>query len=205
MHELHKALAVDLPGQEAQYTLASKDRAYTNLEMARADPDVRPAAVLALFHPRNGESHITLIRRNSYPGVHSDQISFPGGKAEPTDSKLEETALRETEEEVGVSASRVKLLGSLTEVYIPPSGFLVRPFVGYAADELEFHPDSREVVEVLNFPVGDFMNARSVRNVRVEVRNMHMRVPAYVIGDQVIWGATAMMIGELTSVIRKCK
>ena len=95
----------------------------------------KKAAVLALFYPCDiGRVNIALILRKTYKGVHSNQVGFPGGKYEDSDGSLEYTALRETEEEVGVSISKIDMITTLTKVYIPPSNYMVYPFFGFCKD-----------------------------------------------------------------------
>ena len=104
-----------LPGIESHYKLAP----YKGLARKKAqeqDPNPRLSAVLALLFPKNNEPHVLLTLRNSYKGVHSKQVSFPGGKREEIDKSFEQTALRETEEEVGISPKSIKVIGKLTEV-----------------------------------------------------------------------------------------
>ena len=108
----------------------------------------RQAAVLMLFYPKNKQTHLALIVRNTYPGVHSSQIGFPGGKVEESDFNLEETALRETHEEVGINREKVEIIKSFSQIYIPPSNFLVAPFMGISQQELTFVPDLHEVKRV---------------------------------------------------------
>ena len=97
-------------------------------------------------------AHLALIVRNTYPGVHSSQISFPGGKEEEEDLNLEHTALRETEEEVGVEQNKVKIIRPFSKIYIPPSNFLgCKSFLGFSQENLNFIPNPDEVKRVLEF------------------------------------------------------
>ena len=115
-------------------------------------PDAKQSAVLVLLYPKEGETHFVLIERNTYEGVHSGQIGLPGGRVEPGDGSFEATALRETQEELGVNPKAVTMVRALSDVYIPPSNFLVYPFVGYMDTTPVFNPDSREVYEVVEVP-----------------------------------------------------
>lgn len=198
---VREALSRTLPGQEAQYKMVPPSRPRTNLTEVRGLSDVRKASVLALIHPIDNAPHLTFIRRNDYPGVHSGQISFPGGKVEPNDTSLEHTALRETQEEVGVQSSAVELISSLTEVYIPPSRFLVRPYVGIAHNPLEFQADPREVKEILHFPLSVLLQPDCCVEREVRGTNYRLNVPAFEIENHIIWGATAMMLSELITAL----
>lgn len=199
--ELKEGLSQELPGQQAQYKMVPPGRERTRLEnITYSNP--KKAAVLVLLYPKQEVPHIVLMKRNSYPGVHSGQISFPGGKLEKFDKNLEQAAVRESNEELGILPSKVSILGELTQVYIPPSNFLVNPFVGFSEERPEFVPDNKEVTEVLEVPFSDVLNPDNLSNVELKVRGNPIEVPAYTLNGHVVWGATAMMLSELTSLIR---
>lgn len=131
-------IPIELPAVASHIKMAPKERieALKNLDLKIENP--RIAAVMMLFYPKNNETHLVLIVRNAYNGVHSSQIAFPGGKYETTDADYEETALRETHEEVGVPPEKIEIVKHFTPMYIPPSNFLVHPFLGIAREELMF-------------------------------------------------------------------
>jgi len=163
----------------------------------------RKAAVLMLFYPKNKMTHLALIVRNSYPGIHSSQIGFPGGKVEEFDINLEATALRETHEEVGIHPEKVKIIKTFSEIYIPPSNFLVAPFMGISHEELFFIPDLEEVKSVLEFSIADFLDEKSITKVKMSTSYAtDIEVPAFMVEKYVVWGATAMMMSELKETIK---
>ena len=163
----------------------------------------KKAAVLMLFYPKNEIVHLALIVRNTYSGVHSSQIGFPGGKVELSDANLAETALRETHEEVGVHPNKIKIIKAFSEVYIPPSNFLVAPFMGIAHEELLFIPNETEVKSVLEFTLTDFLNDKNITTVNISTSYAKaIDVPAFVIDNNIVWGATAMMMSELKEVLK---
>ena len=128
IEQLEAGLKQPLPGQEVQYQMAHVVR-------RRVEPPptyAKQAAVLALFYPLKERWHLVFIERQASHADdrHAGQISFPGGRQEPSDASLQETALREAEEEVGLDISQVNVLGRLTHLYIPVSNYLVNPFVG---------------------------------------------------------------------------
>lgn len=167
------------------------------------DKNPRKAAVLMLFYPKNEVTHLALIVRNSYPGVHSSQIGFPGGKVEEYDVDLEETALRETHEEVGIEPQKIKIIKPFSEIYIPPSNFLVAPFMGVSHEELTFVPDLDEVKRVLEFSIADFLDEKSITKVKMSTSYAtDIEVPAFMVDKYVVWGATAMMMSELKETIK---
>lgn len=150
----------------------------------------RDSAVLLLL-TRNNE--IVFIRRTQDGRTHGGQIAFPGGTREPNDATLADTATRETEEEIGVPPSDVTTLGLLTRLYIPVSNFSVQPFVGLLRAMPEFICQPGEVDEVLIFPVNEF--ARATDTFRHEPGS-RARMPCYRFGEDIVWGATAMIVAE---------
>ncbi|NBW27930.1 MAG: CoA pyrophosphatase [Flavobacteriaceae bacterium] len=162
----------------------------------------RKAAVLMLIYPKTNKSHLALIVRNTYPGVHSAQIGFPGGKVELEDDSLTQTALRETHEEIGIHPEKIEVIKSFTEVYIPPSNFIVAPFLGISYSELEFVEQEEEVAGIIEFPLLDFLNEKTIVNKFMNTSyGKNIEVPTFKINDHYVWGATAMMMSELKEVL----
>ncbi len=191
-----------LPGQGAHEKMAPMHRKSLS-ESELFNTGYRTAAVLALLvpDPINSIPRIVLIERSEGPVSHSGQISFPGGKREG-DEDLLVTALREANEELGIQANQVSLLGGLTSLYIPPSNFLVHPFLAYMNEIPEFILSEAEVKRVLLLPLASFLDQG---NISIEIfRNSNgtsVEAPTYRIDDVTIWGATAMMIAEISSLI----
>ena len=155
------------------------------------------ASVLLLLYPNEfGEMNFVLIRRRVYNGIHSGQISFPGGKPDHLDNDLWATALRETHEEVGIPSDEVKYIRSLTKLYVPPSNFLIIPYMGYLQSPYVFTPDSREVEAILEISLMDFINKKSVLTKQLNSNSNSITVPAYIFDQNVVWGATAMILSE---------
>jgi 8-oxo-dGTP pyrophosphatase MutT (NUDIX family) len=195
-------IPVELPALSAHIKLAPKERVegLKNLDLEAKNP--RIAAVMMLLYPKNGETHLVLIVRNAYDGVHSSQIAFPGGKYETTDVDLEATALRETNEEIGVSPEKITVIKHFTPMYIPPSNFLVHPFLGIAKEELSFYPDVREVASIIELPLSDFLKDEIIIEATLSTSyGNNILVPAFDIQKHVVWGATAMILSELRDVL----
>ncbi|WP_130735896.1 CoA pyrophosphatase [Flavobacterium sp. J27] len=193
-----KLLAAD-----AHAKMAPLERISFLKEVSYENKKPREAAVLMLFYPKDEVTHLALIVRNSYPGVHSSQIGFPGGKVEIEDANLEATALRETHEEVGIAPHKIEIIKPFSKVYIPPSNFLVSPFMGISHEELSFVPDHDEVKYVLEFPLLAFLDDQSITNVRMTTSYAtDIEVPAFMVEKYVVWGATAMMMSELKEAVK---
>ncbi len=197
---LREQLQNPLPGRDAQLKMSHKVRKYYH----SAPEDAKVACVLALFYPRADTSYMPLIvRDSSNPNDrHGGQIGFPGGKQEEGDKSLEEVALREAEEEIGIVANDVQILGRLTELYIPVSNFVVHPFVGYINYLPKFRPQESEVQSIIEVPFSHFSTPEIVRTKDLKVgQNITLkRVPYFDIHGKVVWGATAMMLNELLEV-----
>lgn len=193
-----------LPAEEAHAKMAPMGRMdiLKNLNPQHFTP--RKAAVMMLFYPKHNQTHLVLIVRNSYPGVHSSQIAFPGGKVESEDKTLACTALRETEEEIGVSQNKIQLIRAFTDVYIPPSNFLVRPYFGFSEDSLDFFPQESEVAGIIELPLADFLDDKNLVMRRMSTSYAAaIDVPAFLVKEHIVWGATAMMMSELKETIKK--
>ncbi len=163
----------------------------------------RKSAVLIAFYPYQQEAYLPLILRPPYDGTHGGQMAFPGGRMEDFDESYERTALREAEEEIGLKALDVTILGSLTEVYIPPSNYWVKPIVGILDYRPHFFPDAREVAAVHEIPLRELQKPDILTHRKIKVRDLQMQTSGFEIQGQWIWGATALMIGELLEVLKK--
>ena len=193
----------ELPAMKAHAIMAPIERLETLQNPINLINTPRTAAVLMLLYPKKGETHLVLIVRNAYEGVHSAQVAFPGGKYEDTDSDFAYTALRETQEEVGVNPQEVELIKPFTPMYIPPSNFMVHPFLGFAKQELRFVPDPSEVARIIELPLAVFLDESIVIETRLATSYAkEINVPAFNIEETIVWGATAMMLSELKEVLK---
>lgn len=185
-----------LPGIHAHREVMSYVRE-SAAEVRKSGKAARQSAVLLLLYPHLQQMHTSLIIRPEYEGVHGGQVALPGGAMEVEDVDLMATALRETEEEIGLPASQVEVIGALSEIYIPPSNFLVQPFVGLTPHRPNFIPDPREVAGLLEVPVAKLLEEGAIRKRSVTLRNgVRAKVDCFELGGRVVWGATAMMLAE---------
>jgi len=180
-----------LPGEKAQQQMSPTFRG--NLTSSGSATE---AAVLALLYPSNGKTRLAFIKRNEYDGPHSAQVSFPGGVREVDDLNLQETALRETREELGING-QIEVLGALTPLHIPVSNFMVYPFVGWIEKSPVFHPDPSEVQYVIEAALTDLLNPSNRDSETLYHHEQSIEAPFYRVGEEKIWGATAMMLSEV--------
>ena len=200
IQNLKEKLTQPLPGRNAQLKMAH----VTRRQYVIAPDNARQAAVMATLFPKNEEWHVVLIERNANDrDHHGGQISFPGGKVEPADTSLLHTALRETEEEVGIAQQKVNVLGGLSELYIPVSNFQVHPFIGFLDHQPAYTIQEEEVHQVIEVPLSHFQNPATlqIKDVRINKHLSLKNVPYFDVKGKVLWGATAMMMSELMAVI----
>jgi len=200
IEKLKQKLQGPLPGKEAQIKMAPKP---IDERRFNEDPNKPPrlGGVMVLLYPDVDGIHIPLMKRPLYDGAHSGQISFPGGKLEEHDDDLLQTALRETEEEIGVAQNDIEILGQLSELFIVASNFKVLPTVGVVSKKPLFIPDPVEVEEVIPMKL-DLLKNASFR----KIKEMHFPPytifsPYFDVSGEVVWGATAMMLSELATLM----
>lgn len=201
--KLEQALQNSLPGAEAQTSMG-----YVNRQMITNVPTTAvPASVMVLFYQKEEQWHIPLIQRtsNNPNDRHSGQISFPGGRYDDTDIDFEWTARREVEEEIGVKATEIQILGQLSSLYIPVSNFLVYPFVGYLASEPRFQLQASEVRDLIETPLSLLLDKKNVKYVDMQMASgFRLKdVPHFDVKGNVVWGATAMILGELLALLEQ--
>ncbi len=195
---LISSLDSGLPGAVAQAGMAPAHRNQL-INNSKGPEFARKSSVLILLFPdEQGELNTAFIKRVEYDGVHSGQVAFPGGQYEETDIDLTATALREAEEEVGVKAASVTVIGKLTDLFVPPSNFIISPVVAKCLFRPVFIPDGTEVAEVFTVPLKHFLNPQFTGEYEIPYRNGEtIRIPGYYFNNYLIWGATAMILNEL--------
>ena len=202
-----------LPGKAAHLKLAPEPRVITLIKERTPPSSAKESAVLVLLTPakdKNGDRsqnlmnwELLLIKRNTYHGVHSGQIAFPGGKCEDSDSDYCDTACREAYEELGIEKSRITIIGPLSKLYVPPSNFTIYPILALNNSFSRYTPNPREVTQYISIPLHMF-NPHNAQRCRVQAGPYEwVHAPGYVIDNNIIWGATAMIIAELYEVVEK--
>jgi 8-oxo-dGTP pyrophosphatase MutT (NUDIX family) len=200
VNRLGLRLTLEMPGNTAHLKMASRVR----LEALRNSYDQSKAklsSVLILLYQKDEQIKIALMKRQDYNGVHSGQVSFPGGRREDVDSSFEETALRESNEELGILSEDVNIIGKLSDIFIPPSNFLVKPFIGYLNYTPKFILEESEVAAVIEANLVDLFNEELKGERQLNVRGTPIMAPFYNLNGYVVWGATAMILSELSDII----
>jgi 8-oxo-dGTP pyrophosphatase MutT (NUDIX family) len=193
----------NLPGEEAHLEMFPQ-RARTS-EALRTAANYKLSGVMALFYPEQQSHKIILTERQTYDGKHSGQMSFPGGKLEPGENSSLQAALRETHEEIGIDPNHVEVIGSLSEVYIPVSNFLVHPYLGFLEKKPAYLIDEREVKAVVVIDILDLLNAENRIATTINLGNgtTIKNVPAFLMEEKIIWGATALMLNEIRVMLQR--
>lgn len=202
INELSIALKQPLPGVPSHQKMANANRIMQPPDTLK----VRNASVMILFYRANNEWYIPLIQRqdNNPNDKHGGQISLPGGKYENSDTSFAHTAVREAEEEIGIIGTEVELLGQLTNLYVPVSNFLVRPFVGHLSEMPTFQKQLTEVKAILEVPFSTLQDETIIKKTNLTLpQGIRLKnVPHFEINGHIVWGATAMILSELLDVLR---
>ncbi|MDP3397939.1 MAG: CoA pyrophosphatase [Bacteroidales bacterium] len=194
------SLSDKLPGKSAHLIMAP-DHRVNSLTLEKAPPaNAIKSAVLVLLVPSLNEWEVVLIKRNIYNGIHSGQVSFPGGKCDADDPDITHTACREAFEELGIDRKDIKIIGQLSRLYVPPSNYIIYPILATSSNRREYNPNPREVAGYIHVPLSCF-NPSLIKRSRVQAGpDEWIEAPSYVIDGHIIWGATAMIIAELYQV-----
>lgn len=203
--QISKIKDLPLPGEASHFKMAPENRIKELRESRLKKENAKKAAVMALFYPNDYQlTHLLLILRKTYKGVHSNQIALPGGKVELTDINLQATALRETNEEVGVPSERVQVIRSISQVFIPPSNFEVQPFIGLYKEPLPFILQESEVEALVEVSLVDFLDDTKIFQQKLSTSyGKNIAVPAFKLNGYTVWGATAMMLSEIKELLKQ--
>lgn len=200
IHHLSEKLKEPLEAKEAHLEMAHNERIFpSSNEIA----GYRLSAVILLIYPNEQNLPcVLLIERSVYKGHHSGQIALPGGKYDEQDSDLQNTALREFFEETGANETPF-IIGKLSDVHIPISKFIVKPYVAYLNERPNFLINEAEVVNLIEWDLQDLLQQNSIKKTTIAVNNTNITTPYYLIEGKILWGATAMIMNELKHLIKE--
>ncbi len=202
---LEKELKNPLPGIQAHNIMLPVVRQDGYLKNVDENQKPKSGGVLILLYKgQDGQIKFPLMLRTEYDGVHSGQVSFPGGKMEDTDKDIFYTALRESEEELGIVPEQVQILGSLSEVFVIVSNFIIHPVLAYSESIPDYKPDPKEVQVVIETGLEDIISEHKRKYGELMVRGKYrIETPYFDIQDRVVWGATAMILSELSELVKR--
>lgn len=202
IRQLKCQIIENLPGETAHVKMAPFNRPLSSLALKDAI-EIKESAVAVVMFRNEDQIDCVLTQRNEYEGKHSGQISFPGGKKDVNDLDLEETARRECFEEIGIPMSSGNLIGQLTDVYIPVSGFLVKAFIYYHHELPLLKRNTREVAEIVTFPLFDLKKEELISTMEVHLPNgtIYKNIPYFDLANKKVWGATALILSEIREII----
>ena len=199
---IFQAFDLPLPGKQAHKELAPY-RNEIELDFKNKNPKI--ASTLLLIYPRDGKTFFCLIERQEYEGTHSNLISFPGVKNASGES-MKETALRETKEEIGVDPISINIIGELTQVFVPPSNFLIHPFVGYCDFTPVFKASEREVKRIIEVNIEELFKKDVIKIKKMSFKkisgNVNYEVPYLDLNNKIVWGATSVILNEFRKMLQ---
>ncbi|HHF51690.1 MAG TPA: CoA pyrophosphatase [Candidatus Aminicenantes bacterium] len=197
---IKRAVNSTRPGLQSQLTMVTDPRP-GHKTYAEMKNNCKKAGVLVLCFPQKSAFCLVLTRRTDEVKYHPNQISLPGGQCEPEESPLD-AALRETHEELGIAPKKIRVLGQLTPLYIPPSNYCVYPAVAIMDHPPAYNPRSKEVAEVIEVPLTHLLDDKNILKEIWPLHGRNVSVPFYLYEKHKIWGATAMILAEFLDIIR---
>jgi 8-oxo-dGTP pyrophosphatase MutT (NUDIX family) len=198
--KLQNSLESNLPGKNEQYRMLVKaEQPYT---FDNTEEDAIQSAVLLLIYEENGNICFMLTERTQTVEHHRGQISLPGGAQEP-DENLSDTALRETEEELGILVDNIKILGALTPLFVSITGFMIYPFIGVTTVPLNVIPEPSEVAAVFSVNMNDLINDTNMKTESRILRGYDVDIPYFSLSGHKVWGATAMILSEFKAILKE--
>ena len=188
-----------LPGEESQQKMrVNYDQ---SIELPFSINNSTASAVLILLYLEDNEIYFFLTKRTDELENHKGQISLPGGTQEKNE-KLIDTALRETQEEIGINKTSISIIGSMTPLFVPVTGFMIYPFIGYSLNKLYPKPDPVEVATIFSVNISDLLNKENRTTEQRNIRGYDVQVPYFKLDNYQIWGATSMILSEFRDLIK---
>jgi 8-oxo-dGTP pyrophosphatase MutT (NUDIX family) len=202
IYRLKERLTKPLPGATAQDVMRAEPVGAFRPKFEHKIPP-KAGAVLLLLYPDNGQIKFPLTKRPEYIGTHGGQVSFPGGKAEAGETS-EQTALREGQEEIGIDPTQVEIIGRLTNLFVIPSNFMVTPIVAFQKAKGVFKPDPVEVVRIMEGSLNDLLKEGAIQRKEILAAGIYpLSAPHFLIDNEIVWGATSMMLNEFRVILQE--
>ena len=198
--KLQQQINNPLPGEKAQQL--TQVTVSDNVEFPYSIEQAMPAAVLILLFPDNNDIHFFLTERTNEVEHHKGQISLPGGAWEEGE-KLHETAIRETEEEIGVQKQAVNYIGSLTPYFTAATGFMIHPFLSWTQEKPETKIHDMEVNSLFHVPISALIDEKTLMIEDWTISGYDAKVPFYNFNGRKVWGATAAILSEFKSILKE--
>ncbi|MAD51857.1 MAG: CoA pyrophosphatase [Candidatus Marinimicrobia bacterium] len=198
--KLQFRLKSNLPGQGSQWKMRVKTDKIFNFNTT--EEDAIQSAVLILLYEKNGKIYFMLTERTETVDRHRGQISLPGGSRE-INEKLSSTATRETHEEIGINSDDIDVLGALSPLFVPVTGFIIHPFVGAINKKFELCPAPEEVAHIFSVDVDELIHDENELEERRNLRGYDMDIPYFLLSKHKVWGATAMILSEFKTVLKE--
>ena len=203
IQRLQSRLKESLPGRDVQYQMAPESRKVREI-IAIKPKNPKPSSVLIALNRKEDRWVFPIMQRPEYDGMHSGQISLPGGKMEASDKDRYHTAIRESSEEIGINTEGLLILGELTDIYVHVSDFNILPVVAYLPGVQEYHPDEEEVESVMEVGLDELLDDSRIKKTRIEIGpGISIRTPYYDFHNKIVWGATAMILSEFAHILRE--
>ena len=198
---LTKMLSRDLPGKSAQRKMMITPNRFPT---ENQENEGIPASILLLLYPLGGKWFFFLTKRSQDLEHHKGQISFPGGVVEKNESKMN-AAIRETNEEIGVDKDVIKIIGTLTPLYVPVSNFHISPYVGWTEEKPHTKVQDAEVNRVFSVSINDLVLEKNLKTKKDVFSNKSVKVPYFDLNGETVWGATSMILSEFKFILRNMK
>ena len=196
--KIETSLGSKLPGPEAHDIMRVGPRISVSMEKTTKSP-IASSVLVLLFEEKNSFNFILTLRSTKVE-THKGQISLPGGVQEKNES-LKETALRETKEEIGVLPETIEVIGELSSIYIPFSGYKVQPYVGWVSAPPKLIPSAHEVERIIIVPVNELIDEENRTQKKTILRGIPVTMPYFSLKGEIVWGATSMILSEFKQII----
>lgn len=193
-------LGCPLPGEKAHALMWPSTRFIE--DFPHVPENATPAAVLILLYPEHNKIHFFLTERSQNVAKHKGQISLPGGVREAGE-KLQETAVRETEEEIAVKRENIKIMGCLTPFFVPVTGFIVHPFIGYCGKKPTAKALNNEVNALFAVTLDQLLDENLFKKEKRILRNINAEVPFFYLNSHKVWGVTGAILSEFKFILKK--